>query len=474
MAITDAAGFTQYGSELFGATSFAQANPVFKEDFLPAVRNLVNSKRIAARFMRRNTEDIYGDRAVISLRTGRNEGMNSIDENASLPDPEGQVYDRAYYQMRFNYGRIKVSGPSVAASSSDRGSFINILTGEIEGLTEDIQHEFNRIHFGDGSGRLCRIVTTGTSLGGGTPITSDLPGGFTSNQGRGTQYLRNGMKVALISPNAASPGGPPSFAVAGGGQVTFWVVNVNHAADTFELSVTNPRITAPSIATLTVTASTTYYLVKASQGGLTTTPDEGELSFLKEPYGFAAIVGDTNPYPATDPAYVTTGDRAYFFGGIDADTEPTWQAYVIDNGGVPMAFDQDLLQQGLDGVDMWGDGVISLFITSFGIRRRYANSLIASRRYVNRMKLDGGFDAVEFDMRPLVADKDCTRGRIYGLDRDTIFQYYQTDWFWMDADGSILHRMPNSDAYQAALVKYCNNGTDARNRNLLIADVEDY
>lgn len=470
MGIADAAGFTQYGDGLLTAGGFAQSNDVFKDDYLPAVRNLVNNKRILSRFMRRNTEDVYGNRAVISLRTGRNEGMNSIDELGDLPDPEGQGYNQAAYRMRFNYGRIKVSGPSESASASDRGAWLSALDGELNGLVEDIQHEMNRINFGDGSGRLCRVTApaSGTSLG--PTFACDLPGGFANNQGKGTQYLRKGMKVAIIQPSFAGSGYAVTKFLSNGSVNTFWIMSVDYAAGTFQLSATNPRTGTPTPVTLTNAAVLeTYYMVKASVGASSSTPSLKSLSYMKEPYGLAAIVSDTNPFPGGSAA-----TSEYLFGEIDATTESTWQAYIIDNAGVPMGFDQDLLQQMLDGVDMWGDGDIGLFMTSHGVRRRYANSLISAKRYVNKFKLDGGFEAVEFDMRPMVCDKDCTRGRIYGLDRETIQQYYQTDWFWMDADGSILHRMPNQDAYQAVLVKYCNNGTDARNRNGGVFDIEDF
>ena len=89
------------------------------------------------------------------------------------------------------------------------------------------------------------------------------------------------------------------------------------------------------------------------------------------------------------------------------------------------------------------------------------------------MKLDGGWTALEYSGRPLVVDKDCTRGRIYGLDLETLYLFVETDYQWMDADGSILHRLPNFDAYQATLYRYWQLGGDARNRNVIIKDLID-
>jgi hypothetical protein len=78
-----------------------------------------------------------------------------------------------------------------------------------------------------------------------------------------------------------------------------------------------------------------------------------------------------------------------------------------------------------------------------------------------------------YDGRPLVVDKDCTRGRIYGLSLETIFIMSETDYDWMDQDGSVLQRMENTDAFQACLYRYWQMGTDARNRNGSIQDILD-
>lgn len=470
MSIATSTGFQQRGS-LYDANGFATADAVFKEDYLPAIRDVLNSKRILMRYMRRNEQDVYGDKAVILLNTGRSEAMNFIDEGGALPDPQRQYYTRANYRLRFVTARIKVSVEAVQASGSDRGAWINVLDGEMKGIARDAQHEMNRICFGDGSGRLCKVTASGSATVGPT-IVPTLPGGFSNNQGKGTQYLRNGMMVALL--NASTAGATLSRPILHNGSVeTFWVANVDYDAGTFQLSSTNPREEAASIVTLnnqssgTLTAGDVIYVVKSSTAGDAqgTYSNLKSFSYLKEPYGLAAMVSNTNVFPSA------TG---FEFGGIDASSEPTWRAYQIDNGGTPTAFDQDMLQQMIDGADINGDGELNMFITTHGIRRQYVNQLQAKREYVNKMKLDGGYDAVEFDNRPMVVDKDCTRGRIYGLDQDVCHHFWGTDWHWLDADGSVLHRLPDEAAFQATLMKFCNFGTDARNRNALLADIQDY
>ena len=50
--------------------------------------------------------------------------------------------------------------------------------------------------------------------------------------------------------------------------------------------------------------------------------------------------------------------------------------------------------------------------------------------------------------------KDCQRGRVYCLDTDTLWLAYETDYNWIDQDGSVLHRIPDQDAFQAAMDRH--------------------
>lgn len=443
------AGATKYGSLAGGAATIGK---LFKEFYLPATRDLLNNKRILTRYMRKNTEDVAGKFAVISLNVGRNEGVGFIDEGAKLPDPGKQAYDRAEYEMRYNYGRILFTGPSQASSRTDRGAFLRIMDSEIRGIARDMQVENNRVMFGDGSGRLAQVDgTTGTQ----TVIAVKNPGGF-ANLGGGTQYLRSGMRIAFVYDNA----GVGAMRAAADGSTGFKISSVDYSAHTITLAEAVTGLTGAE------------YLVRVSQidnnstaGGL---PDSG---WINEPFGLFALVNDADPYQgyATDATA-----RPRDMGNIDSATNDWWQAFVIDNGGSPMAFNQDLLQQLADGIDIKSDGTIGMFMTTHGLRRQYANQIIPNKRWSgNVLTLDGGWRALSYDEIPIVVDKDCTRGLIYGLDFETLMCLMETDYEWMDADGSVLHRLPDNDAYQATLYRYWECATDARNRNGRIEDLQD-
>lgn len=467
MAVGSVSGATRGSNLVSTAAGAAALSQILKEVYRPAITDQLNSNTVLKRLIGRRQEMmIEGKYMVIDLRVGRNYGFGAIAEGGRLPDPQQQRYQQARYNAKYSYGRIKFSGPAASASRSDRGSFIRVMDGEVQGLVQDVQHNDNRIMFGDGSGRLCQLV--GTSVGSPGPWTVINPGGIVSTA-LGTQYLENGMRVAVLGSTngggindvgatsiGTAPGGAGTFA---GGMRAAFLSAVDKSAGTVNF------VDAAGNPINLVQTSGTHYLYLASEAST----DLPGSSFARgyEQNGLAAIVDDA------DPVFQDGVSWAAGLGAIPVASFPVWRSPVIDNAGTPIAFSPDMFQQLMDLEDQTAAGSIDLWVTTHGIRRQYLNLLVAAKQYVNTMELDGGFKSLTYDGRPLVVDKDATRGRIYGLSLETLFIASETDYNWMDADGSILTRMENQDAFQACLYHYWEMGTDARNRNGLIQDILD-
>lgn len=456
MSIATAAG-ARMGNSLIAGTPAALAfSQILKEFYRPAVVDQLNSKTVLARMLGRKSEGVEGKYMVIDLNTGRNHGYGYAAEEGALPDPLAQQYKQARYTMRYSYGRIKFSGPSASSSRTDRGAFIRMMDGEVQGLARDIQHNDNRIMFGNGSGRLCRLVS---GAGAGPWVVAD-PGGIPSTA-LGTQYLEPGMRVATIANDTGSVpvGTAPGTLFGGGTTRAAFIGSVDRTSGT--VTFVNSAGGASSLSAL----SGTQYLYIANSESATL--DGRSWGRGLESQGIAAIIDDADPVFQDGTSYPAG------LGEIPVASYPIWKAPVIDNGGVAIPFNADMLQQAMDLVDITSDGSIDVWVTTHGIRRQYLNSLVGAKRFPNTMELDGGFKALTYDGRPLVVDKDCTRGRVYGLALETIFLTYETDYDWIDQDGSVLHRLPDQDSFQAAMYRYWNMATDARNRNVLIADILD-
>lgn len=422
-------------------------NAIFKQFYLPAVRDQLNSKRILSTYLRRNSEAISGEMAVLLLNVGRNEGIGFIGEQGRLPLPGKQQYQKALYRMRYDYGRIMFTGPAVSSSRNERGAFIRVVDSEMRGLVRDKQHENNRVLFGDGSGRLATVLSVAS-----TAVVCQNPGGFT-NVGPGVQYLRPGMRIGFLDP------GTGNIRTVGSSK-GYKILSVDPSTN----AITVDDGTGAAAVTPAVAGD---YIIRVADGAITA-QEYHSTSYLNEPFGLAAMADDGNPFGGASPT-----PNFHNYGSIDASTVGIWRAPVVDNSGTPVLFAQDMLQAAQDALDIQSDGTVQIWITTHGIRRQYISQLVAAKRYVNTMQLDGGWTAVEYNGRPLVPDKDCTRGRIYGLDLDTLFMFVETDYQWMDADGSVLNRVPGYDAYEATLYRYWSTGGDARNRNVAIRDLID-
>ena len=451
MSITTATG-AQRGSNLVGGTAFSE---IMKEFYRPAVVDQLNSKTVLARMLGRRNEGVEGKYMVIDLNVGRNHGIGVAGELGRLPDPRAQQYKQSRWALRYSYGRIKFTGPGASGTRSDRGSFIRMMDSEVQGLARDIQHNDNRVMFGDGSGRLCEI---GTGAGAG-PYTTSNPGGIVSSA-LGTQYLEAGMRVGLLTND--------SSAIAVGSQASAWS-NGNRAAYIASVDKVNGTVTFEDGNGAAVTPPSlagANYLYLANEESTDLPGNSWARGY--EQQGLAAIVSDDNPVFQDGTSWPTG------LGEIDTAAFDIWKSTVIGNNGTAQAFQPSMLQQGMDLADQVADGSIDLWVTTHGIRRQYLNSLVGAKRYNNTMELDGGFKALHYDGRPMVVDKDATRGRIYGLNLASIFLIYETDYDWIDQDGGVLHRMQNQDAFQAAMYRYWNMATEQRNRHVLIEDILDY
>lgn len=407
-------------------------NDVLKEFYIGPIRDQLNSKTVLLKRIARNEEDTSGRIAVVPLRVSRNEGHGAIAEGGLLADPQAQGWDRAEIPMRFMYGRILVNGPTMAASRNERGSFTQALEAEIFNLVTDMKNEQNRMLWGDGAGRLCQI--NGAPGGGGTTFVCDNPFGV-DNDGPGTRYIRPGMVIGMIS-----------------------------GAGVFRGTTTVATVTAPSAFTTSpalATAADNDFVFRASESGFPAAASALQLlshAHLREMMGLLGIINDANP-PAGPLHNI-------------AATAP-WIASVFDNATIRRPIDLDLMQQAIDAADIAGDGKITLIGTSYNLHRKYLDLLVAEKRYVNNLKLDGGFSALEYNMIPVVPDKDAVPNRMFFIDEDTLAIYRWSDYFWLNKDGSVLARLDNKDAYQATLALYAEMGTSSRNRHSLIEDLDE-
>jgi len=140
--------------------------------------------------------------------------------------------------------------------------------------------------------------------------------------------------------------------------------------------------------------------------------------------------------------------------GLSRTTYPEMQSQVLDNGGTLRAITLDLLQEAFMESEIQGEGSISMGTTEHSIWRKIGNLMVPDRRYAPTMKLAGGFTALEFNGKPIIADRDHPRSTFYWWDESEVILFELAQWDFDDTDGSVLHKVAGEAAYEALLYYY--------------------
>jgi hypothetical protein len=151
---------------------------------------------------------------------------------------------------------------------------------------------------------------------------------------------------------------------------------------------------------------------------------------------------------------------------VDPNTVPVWKSVINTNGGTPTAISEGMLTKMVDDIHAQG-GKTTVIATSLGVRRAYANLLQNQRQYVNKTEFTGGFSGLSFVTDsgeiPIFGDYMATPSQASFINEDSLKYYRESDWGFMDMDGSKWQRVIGYDAYQAMMVQYSQLGIDRRN-----------
>ncbi len=399
------------------------ADAVLKEFYLPGIRGTLNSKVFLLSQVEANEEDVEGRRAVLAINTGRNHGVGARAEMGALPGPGRQGYSEQRVPLKYNYGRIEISGPTMRSMGSDRGSFTRAVQSETEGVVRDLRNDYNRQLFGLGTGQIATLSVSSSS----TTVTVTAA----------TRTQMRQIQVGMVVDAGTVANPTASFAAR-------TITSVNVSAGTFVISG----------AAVSVTAG--HLLFRAGAGG--SGADQKEVTGLQ--------------------AQIAASGALF---NIDPATAPTWASYVDSNSGTPRAVTEAMFIRAQQEVNINSGEEINLWVTDDGVHRNTAALLTSIKRFPGTTELSGGYSALDMssvsqgmdggNQVGMYYDKDCPTGQAFGLTTRRIQHYRMSDWEFMDEDGAILNRVPNTDAYEATLFCYSELATDARNAHCKIVDL---
>lgn len=402
-----------------GAT-LTTADAALKEDYQPAIREQLNQKVFLLSQVEKNTEDVEGRRAVLSVHVSRNSGVGARAEGGTLPTAGSQGYAEERINMRYNYGRIKLTGPVIKAMKSDKGSFTRAASSESKGVTNDLKRNVNRQLFGTSDGVIAQCASAS-----GQDITLTTP----------TNVQLRQLEVGMVI-DVGTVANPTLRASA----VTISAVDTSTGVVTV-------------VGTLSASTTTTDFIFVAGSGGATTS--QKELTGLQSIVAASGTLFNVNP--TTYPVWVSTVNS---YSGTNRVPTETLFSKVADDASI-----------------LSGDSTINLWVTTAGVQRTLAASMLSQKRFNDTVALKAGYSGIAINTAgsstpsALTWDRDCPANKAFGLSTEHLVQFEESDWEFMDMDGAVLSRVSGEDAYEAVLYKYHELATDQRNAHALASDL---
>lgn len=446
--------------------TLSRYDEVLKRFYLPGIQEQLNHDTILADMIETGERDVSGKEFTINCHYGRSGGTGARADGGALPSDDYQKYQTMTVPMKYNYGHVSFSGPTMRATRDEKGSYAQVIDNEITGITRDTKKEINRQLWGCGYGILARWRSTAsaTSYTIQRAYRSNSAGGDGFGSTFGGKYLKENGKAVPVVLTAASSAITTATVDTTDMAVSAVTDGGTNLYDT--ITCTDPGVTE---------AAGTFYVRPANLVTYNASNNTGGSRL--EMMGLRGIVTDTDVDTIALDDDTNTSPAADGLQGLTVASYTWWKAIVDSHSsgryGGQRQLEYTLMQKVFDKTESsvgTGTGP-DLILTTKAIRREYYEMCARDRRIVNNMTLDGGWKALEFSGVPFTVDDDAIDGEIYFLTTSDLYIYRMSDYEWMQEDGAILSRVSGYDAYEAVLFRYAELGTGRRNSHGVLTDI---
>ena len=411
------------------------ATPILKTVYLPQMQELLNNSTPLLKMLEKEIVPVEGGDFKFSVRRGRNTASGiARAEDATLPTAGFQGYVQATVPVRQLYSRIRISGKAIAATRSNKGSFVRAIESEMKGSMIDTKRELNRQLNGDGTGALAYWT-----------VADDIPAALTLDDG---QPVGNSVNSSYIGASVIG-----CDVVDASDHLTL--------LNNVELLVTrgadsNPQATTAFTttgATVTGSADGDYLIYRGTVRG--------------EMVGIQAVISASNPLTLSGGLHTLT---------VAANLD--WKAAELGSDASRQDLSFDLMQQLLSRI-ISNSAVdareIKLWHCHPSMADTYLKLCRDERIFTDTMKLDGGFETIAYNGRPIADDVQCRRNALFAITPSSMSIMQMAPLDWVDQDGSVFYRISGGDvdAYGATAFVYQELGCKVRNQNGVILGLND-
>jgi hypothetical protein len=323
-----------------------------------------------------------GGSFVIAIHRTRNSAAAvARAESGTLPTAGQQGYVRAIVPVKQLYSRISVTGKVIAATKSNKGSFVRAIDSEMQYVMKDTKRSLNRQVNGDGTGAL--FYWTGADDTSGTNVDDNL-----------------GNRPYELPPT-----------------ITVDVVDASSTDDTTTLG-TDIAVVRGTQGTSSTAITWTGTVTGSADGDYAVLPGTNG----KEIVGLQAIVSASNPPTLASGLH-----------GLPVTTYPDWVAVTIGADATRRDFEFKDLQQLISRITTESDaetGDLKFIHSHTAMRDTYVKACQDQRMFYNTMKLDGGWEVVSYNGKPWNDDPQCRRNAVYVLSPSSmkLMQMAPLDW----------------------------------------------
>ena len=377
-----------------------------------------------AAVVRIDEKNVVGLDALIAVEWLSWAGAAAAPEGAEIVNPAPGRYGQVQVPMRYHYGAMRLTGPAIEATKNDAGAFAPAHAREAMHMINVFHRHENRMACGDGSGVLC--MTAGAPSGNTIAVDNAFGITHTTN---GDMFLSQDVEIDIYS---AKTGGS-----------------------------LRGSCTIVSVAPSTSSSDPADITVDAMPDGV----ENNDYIFLKgargiEPMGLLGIV-DTSDFVGTLQGQAYAANNQWGAQKIQGATAGTVEALTRSR---LMRLRQRIIYR--------GGGKSEFMISNPDVQTAYADMCDANNIKVNTVKLDAGWEGVEWMGMPWLADQYFPPYRVMEIDPSLLRRYQMMPAHWLDRGTGVLKQVGRTDMWEQQYGHYLEWGTRRRAGCGVLEDIE--
>ena len=173
------------------ALTLNDISAILKTKYLPVMERHINTEDFFTKWVDKHKQtETVGNQFTKSFKYGHSEGTGMLtDVTGQLSPAQRSTYKTFTGSPKWRDGRIRVYEAIVHLMNTNEKAFIDEITSEVEGISDAMKCEKERMNFGDGGNSPLAVVDTATAAN---------PSVITLAEGSTAQYLRPGMPLDFL------------------------------------------------------------------------------------------------------------------------------------------------------------------------------------------------------------------------------------------------------------------------------------